>query len=65
MVYTYKVEDYTRNSGPDFRVVEYKDGVWNNCFDGGWTKKQAEVQLKRIEAGLDYDEENDDLDGIC
>ena len=46
--YEYRVEDrgsFICGDGvtelPDFRVVLYIDGDWENEWDGGWTEPQA------------------------
>lgn len=44
MQVSYKIEQNKKYS--DYRIVKYIDGVWNNEFDGMWTKSRAEKILK-------------------
>lgn len=40
----YKVEQNKKYG--DFRVVKYINGIWENEFDGNWTKGQANRKCK-------------------
>ena len=49
-VVTFKVEQNEKYK--DFRVVKYVNGVWENEWDGNWTKSKATKICKQCKDSL-------------